>query len=49
LLENLMKNLLEAMNQDSGRFLSSEWEKHPFFSLLGWMFGGKTNDTNNPG
>jgi hypothetical protein len=24
LLENLMKNLLEAMNQDSGRFLSSE-------------------------
>lgn len=34
LLENHMKNLLDAMSIDSSQFLNSKWENHPFMEVF---------------
>ena len=39
LLKALMKNLLEAMSENSAEFLNSSGEKHPFIEALGSLFG----------
>lgn len=46
LLEELMANLLKAINHDSGSFLQLEWEKHPFFNLLGVFWNKDKADPN---
>ena len=33
LIETHMSNLLDAMKEDSSKFLSHEWEKHPLVDI----------------
>ena len=52
LLETHMENLLQAISEDSSKFLKIEWEKHPFVALF-WCYEKgniknqvKTNEEN---
>ncbi len=48
LLKKHMENLLEAMNENSAQFLSTEGDKHPIFELISSYFTRK-DKTGNAG